>query len=125
MKTSVDLKRFKKSITHHFLLRTLHILEGGTVFLLSSAVIASMMYILGNFQSFMEETQLFILSMIQTVSIVGFVVSLYYLAFLVYWIFRRKRVPFQRLFSALFAIVINILLSAGSLLIQDLSTGLG
>ncbi|AHC15138.1 hypothetical protein [Salinispira pacifica] len=95
------------------------------MFLLSSAVIASMMYILGNFQSFMEETQLFILSMIQTVSIVGFVVSLYYLAFLVYWIFRRKRVPFQRLFSALFAIVINILLSAGSLLIQDLSTGLG
>lgn len=125
MKTSPDYKRFRKSITHHFLLRSLHLLEGSSIFFLSASFLSFLMYLLGNFQSFLENTQLLILNIVQISGIIGLVVSVYYLIFLVYWIIRRKRVPLSRLIYSLLAIVFNLALAGGSLLIQDLSRGIG
>jgi glucan phosphoethanolaminetransferase (alkaline phosphatase superfamily) len=82
-------------------------------------------YILGNFQSFLESTQLRILSLVQITGIIGLVVSLYYLVFLISWIIRRRRIPVARLIYALFALTLHLALAIGSLLIQDLSRGIG
>jgi predicted membrane protein len=124
MKTARGYHRLRKSITHHFLLRSLHLLEGASVFFLSASVLGFLMYLLGNFQSFQESTQLAILGIVQITGIIGLVVSLYYLSFLITWIIRRRRVPVTRLTYALIALVLNFILASGSLLIQDLSRGI-
>jgi glucan phosphoethanolaminetransferase (alkaline phosphatase superfamily) len=125
MKSISEYRRLRKSITHHFLLRSLHLLEAATVFFLSSSLMGFSVYILGNFQSFLESTQLRILSLVQITGIIGLVVSLYYLVFLISWIIRRRRIPVARLIYALFALTLHLALAIGSLLIQDLSRGIG
>ncbi len=125
MKQIREYSRLKKSIAHHFLLRSVHLLESSSIFFLSISILGFLLYILGNFQSFLEETQLRILLIVQITGIIGFVVSLYYLVFLIVWIIRRRRVPMSRVAFSLLALLINVALAGGSLLIQDLSQGFG
>ncbi len=119
-----DFSRFKKSITHHFLLRTLHLLESCCIYFLSASLLCFLTYILGNFQNFLEATQLTILQWTQNMGIVGMVVGFYYLVFLISWTIRRKKLPLARMGFSLLSLIINLVLAVGSLLIQDLSRGI-
>ena len=88
------------------------------MFFFLGGLLSFLLYVLGNFQAFLEKTQLLILAITQIVNIVAVVVAIYYLLFLIFWARRRKRTPLRRVLYSVFMLVVNSILASGALLIQ-------
>lgn len=67
-----------KRMRHHFLLRAMHFLENVSTFFFLASMLTIALYILGNFQSFLENTQFSLLAIAQGLGIIGIVSGLYY-----------------------------------------------
>ncbi len=80
--------------------KCIHFLFAFSLFLLA-------LYLLGNFQSFLDSTQIFILSVLEWTTIIGGILCLYRLGYqLISWVW-LKRFKISRLIAYVFILAIN------------------
>ncbi|MGI9255865.1 MAG: hypothetical protein ACR2PY_02905 [Salinispira sp.] len=109
---------------NHFLMRALHFLEKMSLYFLCASLAVFLLYILGNFQIFLEDTQLLLLSMVQIMSIVGIDIIVYYILFLFYWSYTRKKILVRHFLYGFCILLGDIFLAVISLLVQEFTQGI-
>jgi hypothetical protein len=107
---------------HHYpvLYRSMRILEGISVFLLLLSLIVLSMYLLGNYQRFLPESQLLLLGILRVTSALCGFATLYYAAALVGWMISRRHVLAGRLIYVAVATAFALAVSLGAHLITVL-----
>lgn len=104
---------------HHYpvLYRSMRITEGISVFLLSLSVIVLGMYLLGNYQQFLPQSQLLLLDVLRVSSALCGFATLYYGVMLVVWMVSRRHLLIGRLVYVVFATVFSLAMSLGAHLV--------
>ena len=89
------------------LYRTLRILEGANLFFLLSLLMVTALFILGNFQGFLDSSQLMLLSLLSVLSVLCVASGITYLVALIIWMARRHHLMLLRIFYALLATLVG------------------
>ncbi len=89
--------------TPSVLYRTMRLLEGANVFCLMSLLLVAGLFVLGNFQEFLDQSQLMLLSIVSVLSVLCVASGLCYVIALSIWMVRRRRSMLLRLFYGLIA----------------------
>ncbi|TVR03795.1 MAG: hypothetical protein EA403_06190 [Spirochaetaceae bacterium] len=71
--------------------RTMRILESVCTFFFAGSLIVLTLYLLGNAQEFLEETQRLLLSLLRWTSLLSALSGLYYMVNLILWMVSRRR----------------------------------
>lgn len=100
-------KRFRRSVLY----RNMRLLESLSAFFFIFSLIILGLYLLGNFQEFLDETQRFLLSALRICGLLCALTGVYYTVSLVLWMFRRGRFLLLRFLYALTATCTGITLS--------------
>lgn len=107
---------------HHgssVLYRTIRWLEGTSLFLLSAALLLGGVFVLGNYQSFLDSTQLLVLQLLSATGVLCLSSGVCYLLALVVWMIRRRR---AMVFRLLYAVVATAVGTAATLVSGVLET---
>jgi hypothetical protein len=103
----------------------MRILEGISAFLLLLSIIVLSMYLLGNYQQFLPESQLLLLGILRVISGLCAFASLYYGVALVIWMISRRHLLPGRLVYAVaalsFAVTVSLSAHLVTVLIQPVS----
>lgn len=102
------------------LYRSMRILEGVSTFLLFVSVIVLSMYLLGNYQQFLPESQLLLLGILRVSSALCAFVTLYYTVALVVWMISRRHLLLARLAYASLALAFALVVTLSSHLVTVL-----
>lgn len=94
--------RPQRSLLYHLL----RLLEGANVFFLLMVILFVALFVLGNFQEFLDSSQLMLLRMMSLASMLCIASGLSYVATLVIWMIRRHHLMVLRLLYGLAATVI-------------------
>lgn len=105
---------------HHYptLYRSMRILEGMSVFLLALSAIVMGIYLLGNYQSFLPDSQLMLLAILRVTSALCGFATVYYGVALIVWMVTRRHILLGRLVYAVIAGVFALLLSLSAHLVS-------
>lgn len=87
--------------TRSVLYRTMRLLEGANVFCLMSLLLVAGLFVLGNFQEFLDQSQLMLLSIVSVLSVLCIASGFCYVIALTIWMVRRRRSMMLRLFYGL------------------------
>lgn len=120
------MARDHRSRRHYpVLYRSMRILEGISAFLLLLSIIVLSMYLLGNYQQFLPESQLLLLGILRVISGLCAFASLYYGVALVIWMISRRHLLPGRLVYAVaalsFAVTVSLSAHLVTVLIQPVS----
>ncbi len=94
--------RPRRSLLYHLL----RLLEGANVFFLLLVLLLVGLFVLGNFQEFLDSSQLMLLRMMSLASMLCIASGLSYVASLVIWMIRRHHLMILRLLYGLAAIAV-------------------
>jgi hypothetical protein len=98
----------------------MRILEGVSAFLLLLSFIVLAMYLLGNYQQFLPESQRLLLGILRVSGALCAFATLYYLGALVIWMVSRRHLLFGRLIYAAVAITFAVIITLSSHLVTVL-----
>lgn len=85
----------------------MRILEGANVFFLSSVILVAGLFVLGNFQGFLDTSQLLLLDMLSILSMLCVASGLCYVVALAIWMVRRRHAMVLRFLYGVVAVVIG------------------
>ncbi|MFP3958726.1 MAG: hypothetical protein ACLFUX_01020 [Spirochaetaceae bacterium] len=102
------------------LYRSMRILEAASVFLLLLSVIVLGVYLLGNYQRFLPESQRMLLAVLRVSSALCAFATIYYGGALVVWMITRRHVLLGRLLYAVAATAFAVLMSLSAHLVTVL-----
>lgn len=102
------------------LYRSMRILEGISAFLLLVSIIVLSMYLLGNYQQFLPESQLLLLGILRVTSGLCAFASLYYGVALGIWMVSRRYLLVGRIVYAIVALTFAVAVSLSSHLVTVL-----
>ncbi len=94
--------------TRSILYRTMRLLEGANLFSLLSLVLAAGLFVLGNFQEFLDTSQMLLLRVLSASSMLCIASGLCYVVTLVIWMFQRRHFMVFRLFYGMAATVTGV-----------------
>ncbi|WP_455382112.1 hypothetical protein [Salinispira pacifica] len=98
---------------HPTFYRSLRTLESATAFLLLFLLFVLGLFLLGNYQEFLDSTQRFVLAVLRVVSLLCALVGLYYTVGLIVWMARRGRFMLGRTILGAAALIFGAGLSLG------------
>ncbi|TVQ26923.1 MAG: hypothetical protein EA383_04160 [Spirochaetaceae bacterium] len=105
------------------LFRIMRMLESASLFLVSFSLSVGALYIIGNFQSFLDRSQFMLLLVLRGSSFLSVLVTAYYLAFLVMWMFRRRIFVLPRIVYATTSIVLLLMILFGAAYLDSVFGG--
>jgi hypothetical protein len=98
---------------HPTILRVMRFLESINIYFFLNVLLVFSLYILGNFQKFMDSTLLMLMSLLQIGSILCALTGGYYFFFLLLWMVRRRKFLFFRSFYSLFSVAFGLSIALG------------
>ncbi len=98
---------------HPTILRVMRFLESINIYFFLNVLLVFSLYMLGNFQKFMDSTLLMLMSILQIGGILCALTGGYYLFFLVIWMVRRRKFLIFRSFYSLFSVVSGLSITIG------------
>lgn len=91
-------KRHRGSVLY----RTMRLLEGMTAFFFVGSLVVLGLYLLGNYQEFLDDTQTLLLGILRVAGLLCALTGAYYTVTLILWMIRRHRfLPFRFLYALL------------------------
>ncbi len=99
------------------LYRSMRILEGISAFLLLLSIIAFSMYLLGNYQRFLPESQQLLLGILRVTSALCAFATVYYAIALVTWMVSRRHILLGRIIYAVVAVTFAVIATLSSHLV--------
>ncbi|MBN1697813.1 MAG: hypothetical protein JW881_09890 [Spirochaetales bacterium] len=87
-----------------------HVLGKLTLFLVLFSLLLLFLYIVGNFQEFLDATQIFLLKTLEITLLASAIIATYYIVFLFLIAFLEKKIYLLRLVLAIIAIIICLFL---------------
>jgi uncharacterized membrane protein len=81
---------------HSLLYRIMRLLEGANLFFLLTVLLLAALLALGNFQEFLDSSQLMLLGLLSLASMLGVASGICYIVALVIWMIRRHRLMILR-----------------------------
>ena len=84
----------------------MRLLEGANVFSLLSLAMVTGLFVLGNYQEFLDESQLMLLDLLSLLAMFGVASGLCYMVALVIWMIRRRH---AMLFRFVYAVVATLI----------------
>lgn len=109
---------------HRLLFRTLRIVETGNVFSFLASLLVLGLFLIGNYQEFLDTSQFMLLDILAITSIVCVFTGLYYMVTLVMWMVRRRHLVLLRLLYALLATAVGVVLTVTLSLLSALAAPL-
>ncbi len=106
------LSTVRSHTTPSVLYRTMRLLEGANVFCLLSLLLVAGLFVLGNFQEFLDQSQLMLLSIVSILSVLCVASGLCYVFALIIWMVRRRRSMILRLLYGLLATLTGAIAAA-------------
>ncbi len=98
-------------------------LESASLFFVSFSLSVGALYIIGNFQSFLDRSQFMLLLVLRGSSFLSVLVTAYYFAFLVMWMFRRRILVLPRIVYAATSIVLLLMILFGATFLDSVFGG--
>ncbi len=99
---------------HHSLYHALRLLESATVFTFLLMLLVLGLFLLGNYQEFLDSSQNMLLGVLRTASLASALVGIYYFVALVVWMLRRRHsLPLRVVFSVV-VVGLRLVLAFGS-----------
>ena len=95
----------------------MRILEGISAFLLLLSIIALSMYLLGNYQQFLPDSQLLLLGILRVTSALCAFATVYYAGALVVWMISRRHILVGRIIYAVVAVSFAVIATLSSHLV--------
>jgi hypothetical protein len=95
----------------------MRILEGISAFLLLLSIIAFSMYLLGNYQRFLPESQQLLLGILRVTSALCAFATVYYAIALVTWMVSRRHILLGRIIYAVVAVTFAVIATLSSHLV--------
>lgn len=95
----------------------MRILEGISAFLLLLSIIALFMYLLGNYQQFLPDSQLLLLGILRVASALCAFATVYYAVALVIWMISRRHILVGRIIYAVVAVAFAVIATLSSHLV--------
>jgi len=92
----------------------MRIFEGFSVFFFIGMLLVLSTFLLGNFQEFLERSQLMLLGILRVTSLLCVLSSAYYGASLVIWMIRRRKLLLVRLVYDVFSVAIGVVVAFGA-----------
>lgn len=89
----------------------MRILEGANLFFLLTTVLVAVLFVLGNFQEFLDSSQLMLLSLLSVASTLCVASGICYVVALIIWMIRRRHVMIARFLYGLLAVTVGVGLS--------------
>ncbi|MFP4564889.1 MAG: hypothetical protein ACLFNX_00155 [Spirochaetaceae bacterium] len=102
------------------LYRSMRILEGISAFLLLLSIMAFAMYLLGNYQQFLPESQLLLLGILRIVSALCAFATAYYAVALGIWMISRRHLLLGRIVYAVLVVTFAVIATLSSHLVTVL-----
>ena len=102
-------KRFRGSALY----RSMRLLESFTGFFFACSLVVLGMFLLGNYQEFLDQTQTLLLSILRICGLLCALTGIYYTGSLLLWMIRRRRFLLIRVIYALIATSAGIALTLG------------
>ncbi len=96
---------------HRLLFRTLRVVETGNVFSFLASLLVLGLFLVGNYQEFLDNSQFMLLDILAVTSLVCAFTGIYYLVALVMWMVRRRHILLLRFFYALAATAVGAVLT--------------
>ncbi len=95
------------------LYRNMRLLESITGFFFSCSLVVLGLFLLGNYQEFLDQTQMLMLSILRMCGLLCALTGVYYSGSLLLWMIRRRRFLLLRVLYALIATTSGIVLTLG------------
>lgn len=107
---------------HRLLFRTLRFVETGNVFSFLASLIVLGLFLVGNYQEFLDSSQFMLLDILSVTSIVCGITGLYYLIALTVWMVRRRHLIVLRFLYGILATAIGSALTLTLSLLEAIAS---
>jgi hypothetical protein len=84
-----------------------------TLFFILFALLVLFLYIIGNYQEFLDSSQLLLLKILEVVSLFGAIIGMYYIFFLFFIALLEKKIFILRFILTFLSIIVSIFLFSG------------
>jgi hypothetical protein len=102
---------------------TMRVLESASLFLVSFSLSVGALYIIGNYQNFLDRSQFMLLRVLRTGSLISVLVTAYYLLVLIVWMYRRRLLVLPRILYAVASIVLLTMVLFGVSFLESVFGG--
>ncbi|MFP4510081.1 MAG: hypothetical protein ACLFNQ_08110 [Spirochaetaceae bacterium] len=98
--------RHSSSLVDRISFHVMRVLESASLFLVSFSLSVGALYIIGNYQNFLDRSQFMLLRVLRTGSLLSVLVTSYYLLVLTIWMYRRRFLILPRILYAIASIAL-------------------
>lgn len=101
----------------------MRVLESASLFFVSFSLSVGALYIIGNYQNFLDRSQFMLLWVLRTGSLLSVLVTSYYLLVLIVWMYRRRFLVLPRILYAVASIVLLTMVLFGVSFLESVFGG--